>query len=360
MSYEAYSEERLWRAEAGSIARRVNLGWWWHRLAPALVGVNLAGAGTLLLFRQQRWPLLPCAFLLAGAWLAAAVWAWWRARARFYAVPEGLLRLETHLGWHNVLSAAAAGGVRWPNFPEEALKPVQWQWGPSARPLLASLAFLLAGLFVPVGAPPKPYLPPPAQLPIAVQQVQTWTETLKEQKLVEPAMLETWDQRLQQLKKKPAQEWYGQEGLEAAESLRNQMSQEIDTTGKSLKKAADMLSELQSMPAGASVPAEFNSALNQQLANMQNGGLPMKQDVAQAISNAQNLSPKDLDALKKQLQDAAKTMSSMQSGNAPPCWYPRFWDPSVARSWKWKSYRPELDRSGFCSLRLPRFWLLRL
>jgi hypothetical protein len=251
------------------------------------------------------------------AWLAAATWAWWRARERFYAQAEGLLRLETHLGWHNVLSAAAAGGVAWPALPDEKIRAVEWRWGPSARPLLASLVFLLAGMLVPVGAPPKPYLPPPAQLPLAVQEVEKWTDVLKEQKLVEPAMMETWEQRLEQLKNKPAQDWYGQESLEAAESLHNQMAKEMDTLGKNLKKASDLLDSLQSLPSQASASSEMAKALNQQAAAMENSELPLRADLAREVANAKELTPQQLAELKRKLENSANALSSMQSGALP-------------------------------------------
>jgi hypothetical protein len=311
-------EEILWRARAGAVARRVNLGWWWQRLAPALIGINLAGAGGLLLFRQLRWSLWPMAWIFIGGWVVAAGWAWWRARARFYAEAEGLLRLETYLGWHNVLSAAAAGGVRWPAVPEESLRVVEWRWGTSAQPLLASLAFLLAGLFVPVGVPPKPYLPPPAQLPLSVQEVQKWTDALKEQKLIEPAMMETWEQRLEQLKNKPAQDWYGQESLEAAESLHNQMAKELDTMGKNLQKASDLLGSMQSLPSNSAASNELNNALGQQAANLENSGLPLRQDLDKQIADAKSLTPEQMADLKKKLEQAASALSAMSAANAFP------------------------------------------
>ena len=316
MRAEISLEELRWRARAAKVVRRVNFGWWWHLLNPALVGVNLAGAGALLLFRQMRWPLLPWASLLGLAWLLAAGWAWWKARARFYAQAEGLLRLETYLGWHNVLSAAAAGGISWPELPEEPVRALRWRWSASARPVLASLAFLLAARFIPVGAPPKPALPPPTQLPPALQQVQSWTDTLKEQKLVEPAMMESWEERLEQLKQKPQQEWYGQESLEADESLRNQMAQEIDTMGKNMKKAADLVDAMQNLPAGASVPADLDGALSQQASALQGSNLPLRQDLALSLNNAKSLSASQLQDLKNQLQLGANAMSSLPAGNA--------------------------------------------
>ncbi len=308
-------EEKRWRARAGAVARRVNFGWWWHRLSAALVGVNLAGATALLLFRQMRWPLLGWAAMLGVAWLAAAGRAWWRARARFYAQPEGLLRLETHLGWHNILSAAAAGGMGWPELPAEPVRPLQWRWLASAQPVLASVAFLLAALFIPVSAPPKPALPPPTQLPPALQQVQSWTEKLKEQNLVQPATMESWEERLAQLKQKPQQEWYGQESLEAAESLRNQLAQEINTMDKNLKKTADLVAALQALPAGAAIPADLQAALNQQIAALQNSNLPLSHSLAQSLNNLKSLSPDQLAYLMKQLQHGADNLSYLSADN---------------------------------------------
>jgi hypothetical protein len=309
-------EEKRWRARAGAVARRVNFGWWWHRLSPPLVGVNLAGAAALLLFRQMRWPLEAWAGLLGLAWLVAAGWAWARARMRFYAQPEGLLRLETHLGWHNVLSAAAAGGLGWPELPGEPVRPLQWRWVASAQPVLASVAFLLAALFIPVSAPPKPALPPPTQLPPALQQVQSWTEKLKEQNLVQPATMESWEERLAQLKQKPQQEWYGQESLEAAESLRNQLAQEINTMDKNLKKTADLVAALQALPPGAAIPADLRAALNQQIAALQNSNLPLGQSLAQSLNNLQSLSPSQLAYFMKQLQQGADGLGFISADNA--------------------------------------------
>jgi hypothetical protein len=302
--------ERHWRGRAGGVAWRVNLGWWWHQLAPGLVGVNLGGAAGLLLFRQMRWPMEIWAVSLGAGWLMAAGWAWWKARPHFYAVNEGLLRLETHLGWHNVLSSATAGVVGWPAPSTESVQALRWRWGPSAGPLAISLGFLLVGWLMPVGTPPKGVLPPPAQLPVAAQQVESWMETLKEQDLVEPAMLDTWQERLDELKKDP-REWYGQQGLEASEALRDQMSQELNALGKNLQKASDLVGDLGSLPPAAST-ADLDAQMSQSLANLQNGGLPLKGSLAQALSSAAQLTPQQLAQLQQQLKNGAGVLGKMQ------------------------------------------------
>jgi len=311
MSGDPSPAENHWRAQAARLAREVNIGWWWHRLSPALVGVNVAGALMLILFREMRWSLNTAAGFLIFAWLSAAVWAWARARAHFYAKNEGLLRLETHLQWHNVLSTAAAGGTNWPAPLTVPVSAVRWQWGPTSKPLAVSAVVLFLGWLVPVGSPPKAALPPPSQLPMPLQQVESWMETIKQQDVVEPATLDNWEDRLQQLREKPAQEWYGQNGLEAAEALRDELSQEMDSLGKNLEKASDMVGSLEALPSGAN-PGTLDASLAQTLSDLQNGGLPLQKSLAQALGSPLQLSKEQMQSLQAQLQKSANAMNGRQ------------------------------------------------
>ncbi len=300
--------EIYWRTRARTLARAVNAGWWWDRLTPALVGINLTAAAALVLYRQMHWPVLSWMVGLGVAWLAAGLWSLRQARTRFYADAEGLLRLETHLGWHNRLSAAAAGGAAWPTPASERIDPVRWRLQRTSGPLLFSAVFLLLGTFVPVGSGAKANLPPPTQPPAALRQVETLIETLKEEKIVEPTALQNWDERAMELRLKPSREWYGQEGLEAAEALRDQMSQEADTLGKNLAKAAALANAMAALNPEAR-PAEMNGAMEAILSNLQNGGLPLSQALAAGMASVANLTPEQLKQLAQQLQQAAKGAS---------------------------------------------------
>jgi hypothetical protein len=310
------SHEAYWRARARALAQTVNLGWWWHQLTPALVGINLAAAAALLLYRQMHWPVLSWIVCLGVAWLAASLWSLRQARARFYSDPEGLLRLETHLGWHNRLSAAAAGGVAWPAPTDDKLDPVRWRLKRTSGPLVISAVFLLLGIFLPIGSGAKANLPPPAQPPTALRQVETWLETLKEEKIVEPTALQNWDERAMEIRLKPSREWYGQEGLEAAESLRDQMTQEIDTLGKNLLKAAALANAMSQM-APDSRPSQMDSAMDATLSNLQNSGLPVSQNLAAGMASAAQLSQPQLQQLAQQLQQAANAVNPGASSSMP-------------------------------------------
>ena len=311
---DASAAERHWQARAARLAVRVNAGWWWQCLAPALLGINLGGAALLLLFRQLRLPLEIWWAAFGSAWVLAAAWAWWRARGNFYATPEGLLRLETHLGLHNRLSAAAAGGVPWPAPVTDAVRPLRWRWQRMLSPLGLSAGFLLLGLVIPVGAP-RAALPTPVVLPTAIKQVESWTEALKKDQLVESSTLEAWQEKLEQLRQRPAQEWYGQEGLEAAESLRDQMSQEIDALGKNLNQASALVNAAQQLPADTSA-TQLDAALDGTLANLQNGALPLRQNLAQALGSVHQLSASQLQQLQQQLKNGLGTCQNCLGPNA--------------------------------------------
>jgi hypothetical protein len=141
-------------------------------------------------------------------------------------------------------------------------------------------------------------------------------ETLKEQNVVEPATLENWQDRLQELSEKPAQDWYGQNGLEAAESLRDELSQEMDALGKNLQKASDQVGSLESLPTGAD-PAGLDTAMSQTLSNLQNGGLPLQKSLAQSLGSPLQLSKEQMQQLQQQLQNGANAMNGMHGQGLP-------------------------------------------
>ncbi|HRJ10065.1 MAG TPA: hypothetical protein PLP58_15910, partial [Prosthecobacter sp.] len=109
-----------WHLRARRTRAKANLGWWLARLAPLLALAGLAGFALILSLRALADGAGWSGFLpwMTGTLMLAAGLAWLLARRDFICETQALVRLESELGLHNALTAAAAGRGPWPQPPE--------------------------------------------------------------------------------------------------------------------------------------------------------------------------------------------------------------------------------------------------
>lgn len=308
--------KRYWEAQAAHLERRINRDWCLQIFLPVATMVSIGASVTLLLFRQLELSL----GIWSGGYLIALLlalgWALRQARPRFHTEEDALVRLEEHLGLNGRLSAAKEGATPWPEPPVEAPRPLHRHWGRLLMPLAASLALLLAGAVVPLGAKSAKALPAPVAPPASWQQVDAWVEALRGQELVSEESLAAAEEKLAQLRDRSPQEWYSQDSLEAGAALQEQIGQELATLSRGMEQAAGLLGGIAQLPPEAR-PQELDASIAQALAGMTGSGLSLNPELALQLQKAGQSDAQSLKKLQAQMLDGSKFCQSCLGSTEP-------------------------------------------
>jgi hypothetical protein len=310
-----------WTRQAATVARKINLAWWIETLSTPLVTVGLIGACVLLLVRReapdsQLWILSLSA---AGTVLLLGGIAWAVARRRFEKPEQSMVRIEASMRLRNALSAARAGVAPWPELPPRVDAGVDWAWQRVIVPPLAALAFLTAGLLIPVSARSTAADDHPDQ-PLAWENLEADLERLGEEEVIDEAYLEEMRKKLEELRAQEEEDWFSHSSLEATDTLKKEHSGQVEKLERELGRADKALGDLQK--AGGMPAAEKERLLNQfdqALQGLQNGALKPNPGL---LDQLKQLDPKDLGAmnpeqlqqLKENMQKAAKACKDCQGG----------------------------------------------
>jgi len=293
---------RFWFRQASGLALKLNFHHWLARLIPKLFVVLVAGAIFELFRRETSGPVRWIgAFFLLGPALVGA-WAWLQARRHFCTRSQALVRLETVLGLHNRLSAAEAGMIPWPRSVEEIHDGYTRNWKLLLAPLLAGILLLEAAHLVPVGKIKAWAVADPVMEPPEMTQVQNWIDALKAEDLVQPEKLQNMQSTLDKLRDRPPQDWYTQDNLEAANSLReltaqsmNTLSQDLDQADQTVQAMRDKM-EQNPGPGQTAALQPMQDQLRRAGENLASGNLPLKRELVDQLRGAEKAADKTLTA----------------------------------------------------------------
>lgn len=299
-----------WRRRAARTASRHNFACVLAEFLPWAVGASAVFACVLLIARENNLAL-PNFWLGYGiGLLACAELALRRARARFFTAAEGLVRLEWRLGLHNRLSSAAAGVGDFP-AAQAGSDGYRFRGRRIALPLAGAAAVVFAAATVPLANRVVTYRPPAT--PIAWTQTAEWIDALQKTDALQEPAIEELRERLEQLQKQPAEDWYSQSSLEAGDSLHGQTQQSIEALQRDLQSALGNLESLERFsdrtPAGEMKSA--HDGLANALKGLALGNLPLNADLlsrlkAADLSNARSLTAAQLQGLKDRLKAGDK------------------------------------------------------
>ena len=300
----------FWRRRAGWTALRHNAACVLVEFLPWALGVSAAFACGLLIARQNG-AAGSAAWLAYGAGLLACVEiALRRSRGRFFTARDAMVRLEWRLGLHNRLSSASDGIG---DFPAARPAPDGFaiRWRKIVLPLAGASATVLAANWIPVSRAVPVYRPPTT--PIAWTQTAGWVDALKKSNALQDPPVEELRERLEQLRKQPAEDWYSQSSLEAGDNLHGQTERSIQALQRDLESASNSLGEMERFSDTTSA-AEMKSA-HENMANalkgLAMGNLPLNNDLLNQLktadlSNLKGLSQSQLDALKSRMKAGEK------------------------------------------------------
>ncbi len=313
---------RAWKNLARRATRKVNFGWWLDRFSPLLIGVGVVAAAAILILRSRA--LLqashtPLLIATAALLAATAIAAWLLARRNFLGERESLVRLEDRLQLKNALTTAESGVGHWPRVPSdpERIDPgLEWNWTRVFGPLLVATLAVAAAMFVPVSTVSAARTPPSE--PLAWAQMEEWMELLEEDNLIKEEGIEEIQEKIEELRNQPEDEWFSHSSLEATDTLRQTLRQQIQNLGAELANAERDLNALQNY--GSQLSEESKEKLlaeyDQALQNLALSGLPLNPELMKMLQGidpsqlAKNqmsvLTPEQMDALREALQKGAK------------------------------------------------------
>jgi hypothetical protein len=320
--------ERYWKNRAGAVARRVNLGWWLDRFNRLLVVGLVLFAVSILILRSYGSQLmnghLPEIALAALVGLAVIV-ALIISRRKFIDREEGLVRLDDRLALCNRLVTAESGVGKWPTISnsEQVDAAPRWAWPMVLLPSFLAMVIVAVAWFVPLPEA-KADEPLVVNEPEPWEQMEEWIDTLDEEELIDPESLREVEERLEELRDQPEEEWFSHASMEATDTLK-------ETLGRDLKEMANDMETLErDLEALRSFSTEMSEEgkemlmreMEEAMKGLQANGLEMNEKLAKQLGNIdpsklgqesmKNLSPEQLKQLQKQLGECSQCLGSLE------------------------------------------------
>lgn len=306
--------QAFWLKQGVRVARQLNFARLAEWAVPGMmVWAVLVGCGVLLARRSSMPESVPDA---TGGWsgiglciavgLMGVIWivAFVRARQRWVATGEGLVRLDWVLSLDSALATAQAGIGEWPQRPDRTTTTpggaLRWRWDRIVFPLAVGACFLAGAVWVPISRVHERggfHV----EAPLAWGEVEAALETLKEEKITEPEKLAALEEKLEALRGQPEASWYSQSSLEASDALRQEVGGALSQLEQQLAKAQQALAQ---MGDGAGLPEQ--AAFGDALRALESGAMPLDKAQMEALQAA--LGPKgagsiDKEKLQKMLQE---------------------------------------------------------
>lgn len=307
-----------WQQRARRTMWKANLGWWLDQTGPLLIGSGVLGFALLFWLRTRGQSLdlqntgLIC---LGGLALVFAVGAL-LARRQFLSTEQALIRLESQLHLHNALTCAALGRSPWPELPVQTDDGWQWRWSRVAGPLLACVGSLTLALSLPISAVMTP--PLPTVQPQAWQQMDEWLEKLEQEKIITPEEKQEQAAKIEALRDQPQEKWFSHESLNAGDTLKEQLQQEIAQMSQNMAQAERSLNALQnyanqlSQQAKEQLLKDFDEALS----GLKDSALDLDPELMKELAqidpnNLPSMSKEQLDQLREALKQKAQAGNGM-------------------------------------------------
>ncbi len=304
--------EKVWRSLAGRLVRKVNVGWWLQLLTPLLVVGSLVIGSAILIMRsmwlpiENTWFLIGTGTLIVIMLIVAGIFA----KRRFIEQKDGLVRLEEGLSLRNALTAADHGVGQWPAPPRDESSAMkwagfQWRWPVVITPFAIATLSIAAALLIPIPDLKAAADLPPAE-PSAWEQVEKMLDTLEDQEVIEEEAIEEVRDKIVELRAQPEDDWFSHSSMEATDTLRETLRQQINSLGAEMQTAERDLNALQNFSSQMSEEAKdmIISEFEEALKNMELSGLEMNQEL---LKQLQQMDPKQLMAMSKFI-DALKDM----------------------------------------------------
>ena len=314
-----------WLAAARATTRRFNWAWFLEKLSLPLLVAGLLGAILVMLARRE-WPVFPWVpFLAVAGGLVATVVliAWLIARRHFTSQEKALVRIESAMTLNNSLTAAQHGIAPWPAIAEETSDGTTWNWTRLLIPPLATLLLLSAAFLLPISAKNDPNALPPEE-PANRQSLQASIDELRKDEVIDEEYLDELEEKVEELRKQPKEEWFDHSAMEATDSLKEAHEQELKELERDLRKAEKSLNALQNhgQNMGAETRERLLDEFDQALQKMNNGAMKPNKDLLDQLGKIDpgklgNLSQEQMDQLRQNMRERAQEMQNAGGDGQP-------------------------------------------
>lgn len=319
--------ERLWMRKSSEVAAKVNVAWWVEKFNWLLLGFLILSAVALLVVRstvRPQLPYQPVLLILGGGILIVSLGAWAWSRSRFIDRGAALVRLDDVFQMHNRLTSAAAGIGSWPEkIPDVQSRSLRWSIPVTWVPILSGAALLALAWWFPIAERHPGTTVTPVE-PGAWEQMEDWLATLEDEQLIDEESIEEYEEKIEELRAQPEEEWFSHSSLEATDTLQDSLGREIRDLASemsSLERSLDALQKYNSeMSEGAKqqLMKEFEEALEA----LQNGGMQANEALLSQLGeidpsqlgqeSLSGMTAEQLQQLQEQLQQGGSALGSME------------------------------------------------
>ena len=306
--------ESFWLKQAKNTKRRYNFACWLSVWLPIFLVFCCLSAVILLLFRQSGVSTIRFWPIFGFGSICTVILAKFLSRSRYISLEESLVRLETKLGLDARLSSAYAGAGKYPEQAESVSDGATWNFPRITVPLSLALLSLVAAQFFPIKTATSTSIQPEHR-PLSVAEAEELLEELEQLEALNPEDIEAFKEQLEQLQDLDPKEWFDENSLEAADSLKEKIEQSADELASEMQRTESLLDDLDSASSATPEDADKSlSELSEALKSMEQGSLKLSPEMSESLSeslraNKDALSKEQREKLKKQLKEARKQLS---------------------------------------------------
>jgi hypothetical protein len=172
-------------------------------------------------------------------------------------------------------------------------------------PIAFALALLAAAALVRIARPDVAVAARP-EAPLAWRETEEWIASLKETKVAQEDSVKPFEERLDELRSQPERRWYSESGLEASESLRDELRSEIRSLATDLDAAAGALEGADGSSGAQGIDHRRLQGATSGLASRALQVDPnLLQKLRQAAGDGKRISAADASALARKLREGA-------------------------------------------------------
>lgn len=310
------SPESRWLNLARATARRFNTAWFLEKLSLPLLVAGLVGACAILLVRRE-FATIPWTLTLSiTGGVAALVFllAWLIARRNFTSSDKALVRLEDAMALNNSLTAARQGVAPWPQVAAETSDGTRWNWPRLLVPPAITLLLLSSAFLLPISAKTDLDDAIPEE-PANRQALQASLDELREEDTIDEEYLDELEEKVEELREKPPEEWFDHSSLEATDSLKEAHEQQLKELERDMRKAERSLNALQnhSENMGAETRERLLNEFDQAVEKMGQGAMKPNKELMEKLDKLNpnqlgDLTPEQLDQLRENMREQAQKM----------------------------------------------------
>jgi hypothetical protein len=314
-----------WLAVARATARRFNWAWFLEKLSLPLLLAGLVGAALVMLARREWtvFPWVPSLAVAGGMLVLVSLIAWFVARRHFTSKEKALVRIESAMALNNSLTAARQGVAPWPQVAEQTSDGTSWNWPRLLIPPLATLLLLSAAFLLPISAKDDSNAVPPEE-PANRQSLQASIDELRKDEVVDEEYLDEIEEKVEELRQQPEEEWFDHSALEATDSLKEAHEQQLKELERDLRKAERALNALQnhSENMNPETRERLLDEFDQSLQKMNNGAMKPNKELLDQLGDIDpqqlgNLSQEQMDQLRENMRQQAQKMQGAGGEGQP-------------------------------------------